>query len=451
MPLSGGGLPHGYGGYASGGRHSGPGSYIPQGSGGGGLNALGYSSAGGAGGPEAEDRTLSYFQSLPQGIDPFDLQPASYGGSGGATSAVSTAAPPSLYPGATMATATATTAGVGGLGEWQRGEAAEYLGGSAAPLKRRSFATETSTGVDYLPPAATSSSASTLTAADSRSSDRYSGGSGSGGSGGSGGSASGIDAMGGARARGLSSKSGSFGPYSAGSFSGYEGGGGRIGAGASGVPGGGYRSASTGHDFQGSGAPYGSGHPAYRSSSAGFSTTPAAGGPSGGLSDAEVEGLARKAIDRGLADGDDSALTWQDFDVLFRPILNHFSLYKHGRSGPAKRHNFWCNSALTRLYWDTTKFLDVLKTGERHIELSDVISLVDGVGTDNLRKRLARGEILSSRSDRCFSLVTTSRTFDLEAMSVAQKKVLVRAFNFLLKRLQMRAGAGTSSFGGSSR
>jgi len=156
------------------------------------------------------------------------------------------------------------------------------------------------------------------------------------------------------------------------------------------------------------------------------------------------------------ADGDDN-LSWQDFDVLFRPILQHFTLYKHGRKGGAKRHHFWMNTSLTRLYWDTTKLMDLMKTGERHIEMADVVALIDGVGTDLLRKKVGRGEVAPSHQDRCFSLVTTSRTFDLQAQSPAQRKVLVRAFNFLIKKLnrgtsyvQTGAGGGFSSTTGIS-
>lgn len=105
--------------------------------------------------------------------------------------------------------------------------------------------------------------------------------------------------------------------------------------------------------------------------------------------------------------------------------------------------------------------------------------LVDGVGTELLRRKLATGSLTASHADRCFSLVTTSeslllerraathvalaptgdrmllpllahawlaaRTFDLEANSIAQRKVLVRALGFLVNHLARPAGGSTST------
>lgn len=170
------------------------------------------------------------------------------------------------------------------------------------------------------------------------------------------------------------------------------------------------------------------------------------GNGANGSSRWDVETLAQRAVQRGLCDGDD-ALTWQDFDILFRPILAGFKLWKHGRSGPAKHHRFWMNASLTRLHWDTTKLVDLMRTGERHVDMADVVSLVDGVGTDLLRKKLGRGEISTAGAERCFSLVTTTRTLDLQAESVSQRRVLVRAFNFLVRRIA-RAPTGAGMGGG---
>lgn len=60
---------------------------------------------------------------------------------------------------------------------------------------------------------------------------------------------------------------------------------------------------------------------------------------------------------------------------------------------------------------------------------------------------MAKGEIYSGHEGRFFSLVTTHRTFDLEAASVAQRKVLVRAFNFLINRLSRPGGMGGAGDG----
>jgi hypothetical protein len=155
--------------------------------------------------------------------------------------------------------------------------------------------------------------------------------------------------------------------------------------------------------------------------------------------------VSRGACDDGGGDGDgDAGLTAADFDVLFRPMLVHgFTLVKHGRQGPPKKRRFWMSHRLTRLYWDSSKVSEVvLGTGERCIEMSEVVQIVDGVGTDLLRRRVGRGEVLASQQGRFFSLVTKDRTFDLEAASVAQRKVLVRAFAFLLNQQRAYSGGG---------
>jgi hypothetical protein len=133
----------------------------------------------------------------------------------------------------------------------------------------------------------------------------------------------------------------------------------------------------------------------------------------------------------------EEAITWADFNVLFRPMLNRgFTLVKHGRSGYPKRRHFWFNTSLTRLFWDTSRFLDVLANGDRHIDLRHVIALYDGIQTDLLRRKLAVGEINMDQKNTFFSLVTTTRSYDFQASSPAQQKLLVRALNFLLKQLK---------------
>jgi hypothetical protein len=130
-------------------------------------------------------------------------------------------------------------------------------------------------------------------------------------------------------------------------------------------------------------------------------------------------------------------VTWADFNVLFRPMLNRgFTLVKHGRSGYPKRRHFWFNVSLTKLFWDTSRFLDVLANGDRHIDLRHVIALYDGIQTDLLRRKLAIGEIALDQKNTFFSLVTTTRSYDFQASTPAQQKLLVRALNFLLKQLK---------------
>lgn len=152
----------------------------------------------------------------------------------------------------------------------------------------------------------------------------------------------------------------------------------------------------------------------------------------------DAELFATQSIQRlgGTCEGDDVNITPADFDVLFRPMLVHgFTLIKHGRSGPPKKRRFWMTNSLSRLWWDSAKFFDVvIGTGERCIEMSSVIQIIDGVGTDLLRRKLATGSIYSGHEGRFFSLVTTDRTFDLECSSKNQQTILVRAINWITNR-----------------
>lgn len=117
--------------------------------------------------------------------------------------------------------------------------------------------------------------------------------------------------------------------------------------------------------------------------------------------DWDEEQFAQSTVRKGVCEGDEN-MTWNDFDVLFRPLLvNGFSLIKHGRSGPPKTRRFWMTDNMSRLCWDTSRVVDVLTTGERSIPLADIIQLIDGIGTDLLRKKVVRGEIHPSRQSKC--------------------------------------------------
>jgi hypothetical protein len=176
---------------------------------------------------------------------------------------------------------------------------------------------------------------------------------------------------------------------------------------------------------------------------------PSGYGMAGGSFDAESGRLANAAVAYGDEGGCPrppqptshspppcpAALSWADFDTLFRPFLVHgFTLIKHGRSGPPKTRRFWLSSDCQTLYWDTSRVLDALRTGERHIAIRDVVSIVDdGAGSELLRGKALRGELSSGSTSRLFSLITVTRTLDLEAASASQRKILVRAFAFLIR------------------
>ena len=111
--------------------------------------------------------------------------------------------------------------------------------------------------------------------------------------------------------------------------------------------------------------------------------------------------------------------------------MNGFTLTKHGRAGEAKKRRFYVDPRAAALRWDSSRLADLLLSGERSVEIVSIIGVTMGFGTDLLRRKLGRGEVFGGHADRFFSLVTASRTIDLEAASAAQASILARAFRFL--------------------
>ena len=144
-----------------------------------------------------------------------------------------------------------------------------------------------------------------------------------------------------------------------------------------------------------------------------------------------------------VAAAGDASMTWADFNLLLRPVLARgFTLIKHGRQGDGHVREFWLDGALTRLFWSTEQFWANLNTGERHIDLADVVAVYDGAATDLLRRKIARHEIAALHVSRLFSLITAKRTLDLQANSPDAKDVLVRAFAFLLRDMHRGGDIG---------
>jgi hypothetical protein len=155
-------------------------------------------------------------------------------------------------------------------------------------------------------------------------------------------------------------------------------------------------------------------------------------------------------IDTGVDDSD-STLLWSDFDLLFRPILlSGFVLIKHDRSGGSQKRRFYCDTELIALKWSSSRLSDLFTTGERSIDLATIIGVLEGISTDLLKKKLQEGQIFGGHAERFFSLILPSRTFDLEAASSTQAKVLARAFRFL-SRARNRAGVSPSNLVAAAR
>jgi hypothetical protein len=103
-------------------------------------------------------------------------------------------------------------------------------------------------------------------------------------------------------------------------------------------------------------------------------------------------------------------------------IIAGFTVRKYGREGRPHQRKMWVTQSLTHLAWSSS----LLEGSHRGIELKHVLEIKAGEATPT---------ILKSTSDRqkvrqqCLSLVTQSRTLDLQACSVIQRDALVAALH----------------------
>jgi hypothetical protein len=101
-------------------------------------------------------------------------------------------------------------------------------------------------------------------------------------------------------------------------------------------------------------------------------------------------------------------------------LVHGFQIVKHGRSGKPKARLMWLSDDLTELLWRTDRVLDrLVGDGQRGIPMIHVVGVTAGTQTQLLAARVALGRIALGASPCFFSLLTPSRTLDMQAAAPA--------------------------------
>lgn len=100
-------------------------------------------------------------------------------------------------------------------------------------------------------------------------------------------------------------------------------------------------------------------------------------------------------------------------------IIAGFTIKKYGREGRPHQRKMWVTQSLTHLAWASS-----LLEGHRGIELKQVTDVTSGQMTPTITRNTSDRNKVKAQ---CFSLVTQSRTLDMQACSVIQRDALVRA------------------------
>ena len=156
----------------------------------------------------------------------------------------------------------------------------------------------------------------------------------------------------------------------------------------------------------------------------------------------DVEAFAQQVLSSGALDSED--MSWSTFHVALRPLVVHgFQVVKHGRTGGAKPRHMWLSDDLTEVHWRTGRLLDrLMGDTQRSIPMLHVVGVTRGISTQLLCQRASEGGVDAASADTFFSLLTSSRTLDMQAATEAQAAVLAAAFAFLVKQLQHVAKVG---------
>jgi len=106
-------------------------------------------------------------------------------------------------------------------------------------------------------------------------------------------------------------------------------------------------------------------------------------------------------------------------------IIAGFTVRKYGREGRPHQRKMWITQSLTHLAWSSS----LLEGSHRGIEIKHVTDVQVGVATSTILKSTTDRQKIRSM---CLSLVTQSRTLDMQACSVIQRDALVAALKAVI-------------------
>jgi len=101
-------------------------------------------------------------------------------------------------------------------------------------------------------------------------------------------------------------------------------------------------------------------------------------------------------------------------------IIAGFTVKKYGREGRPHQRKMWVTQSLTHLAWASS----LLEGSHRGIELKHVTDVTSGQMTPTIARTTSDKNKVKAQ---CFSLVTMSRTLDMQACSIIQRDALVNA------------------------
>ena len=133
-------------------------------------------------------------------------------------------------------------------------------------------------------------------------------------------------------------------------------------------------------------------------------------------------------------------------DALFSRLSHGIIVVKHGRQGRPHARVLRCNDAVTRIYWSDPKKTQegTLPTEDKSLRLREVLDVRRGidpdpnangkVGTAVIRKHCTKETLSLS-----FSLILSSRTFDIQCMNETEFNFLYGNFSAYCSRFKSRS------------
>ncbi|CEG47960.1 Pleckstrin homology-like domain [Plasmopara halstedii] len=122
----------------------------------------------------------------------------------------------------------------------------------------------------------------------------------------------------------------------------------------------------------------------------------------------------------------------QQVELTIMKRMETLPVWKYGRKG--KPHK-------TRVFVDRFGEVSWLGRSGDSIQLDEIISVREGLDTPVFTRARAVGLVSSAKATHCFSLVTSLRSLDIEAVNEHQRDWFVVAFRYLLDKVHEKTAA----------
>ena len=161
----------------------------------------------------------------------------------------------------------------------------------------------------------------------------------------------------------------------------------------------------------------------------------------GGKKATEMSGLVQTAFEVLSDPWERSIYDWFGLEqyLLHLKVIQCFKNYmwtgidiiKHPRKGRPRKRMMWLSPDADRINTAKVRIMEITTPGQKDaikgVEVNDIVDIVDGIATDNLKRTGKR-----ARADRYFSIITAERTLDIEAPSAEMKEFLMTRITLLV-------------------